>query len=138
MNLVLLLLVIQAAAAVDSTTTIKTILRGRYVSINILGEDCIVSPDDGNATDTIQKHLDNPKCGKVIVSSPSNHSITAIRFTRNNTELHLEKGTILQVSNDRQKWPGQENVVSANHLGTPAKSIHYFNNISIYIRIIIV
>ena len=116
MNLVLFLLIIQAAAAAGSTTSIKTILRGRYVSINILGEDCIVKPDDGNATNTIQKHLDDPKCGKVIVSGPSNHTITALEFTRNNTELHLEEGTILRVSNDRQKWPGQENVVSANHL----------------------
>ena len=117
MNLVLLFL-FQAAttAAVVTGSPTTTTLRGRYVSVDIRGENCSVAPDDRNATHTLQKHLDDPKCGKVIVSGPSKHTITAIRFTRSNTELHLEEGSILQVSNDRENWPGQNHVVSATHL----------------------
>ena len=105
-----------ALLLVQESVAHTTTLQGRYVSVNIHGTDCTVSPDDNNPTSSIQKHLDDPKCGRVVVSGPSQHVITAIQFTRNNTELHLETGAILQVSNDRDNWPGEEHVVSAKHL----------------------
>ena len=100
-------------------------MRGRYVTVELLdGETCdITSPPyaargDGVHNDTlsIQKALDDARCSKIIVPAGGVFLVSALKISRSHTELHIEEGATLLVSNDRAMWPGERDVLSATEV----------------------
>ena len=103
-------------------------IHGRYVSVAILNnnnsEDCIVTNAPYNAqgngktntTDAIQRAIDDPNCGKIVIPSPGTFLIAALRLTRSNIEFHIQQGATLKISNERDKWPGTANIIQATNV----------------------
>ena len=116
-------LILAFLLAVDDTDGRQ--IQGRYVSVEINNDnECSVTDAPYNAkgdgktlvTDAIQKALDDPSCGRVVIPKPGTFLTFPLRLTRSNMELHIEQGATLLVSNDRKMWPETANIISANSI----------------------
>lgn len=109
-----------AAAAAAAGAPVREV-RGVYVTVGIGPGDCDVTQSpygavgDGKHNDTsaIQHALNDPGCGRVVLPTPRVYLVAALRISRSSTELHIEVGATVRVSNDRKNWPGEAHVVSA-------------------------
>ena len=54
--------------------------------------------------------------GTIVVPAPKTFLVAALTITRSATELHIEEGATLLVSDDRSRWPGSRHVISARNV----------------------
>ena len=117
------LLLCAAAAAPATAPTRSRVLRGKYIAPTIRGADCDVTASpygargDGRHNDTaaVQRALDDDSCGLVILPAPGRYLVAAqLTISRSHSGLHVPAGATVLVSNDRKRWPGAGNVVSAD------------------------
>lgn len=86
------------------------ILRGRYVSVAVGDTVCDVTTfgavGDGRTDDTsaIQKALDHPRCGQVMLPAPHTFLVLSLAIRRSGTELHIPLGATLLGSDNFTRW----------------------------------
>jgi polygalacturonase len=109
-------------AASVTATSLRSI-REKYIAVQVGTEMCNVTDKkwgakgDGktNDTDAIQHALNGCK-GQILLPSPGKFLVAALAFNQNNTELHIETGATILVSNDISKWPNGSDIISARGL----------------------
>jgi hypothetical protein len=67
-----------------------------------------------NDTKAIQNALDDARCGTVLLAGNLTFLVAALRISRSHTELRVVAGATLLVSDDRGRWPGERDVITAS------------------------